>query len=112
MKLQRQLENLNWINVEPNHTDYFINMAIEFQETTREQLIVRMAHPTRDEFIDGFRYGSEWYQKLRDADAQDPRNPTPADMVRCDCGHTVERVHAMSASMGTACPACYARMDD
>lgn len=37
--------------------------------------------------------------------------PPPA-LVRCDCGHSVERVLVMSASRGTSCPDCYDRMSD
>ena len=31
-------------------------------------------------------------------------------MVACSCGHTVESVSVMSASLGTSCPDCYDRM--
>ncbi len=35
--------------------------------------------------------------------------PKP-NLVKCDCGHTVERMLVMSASMGSSCPDCYDRM--
>jgi len=37
-----------------------------------------------------------------------PRQPAP--LVRCDCGHDVERGQVMVASLGTSCPECYDRM--
>lgn len=33
-------------------------------------------------------------------------------MVLCDCGHTVAKSLAMSASTGTSCPDCYDRMSE
>lgn len=38
--------------------------------------------------------------------------PPPERLVRCDCGHSVEQVLVMSASMGTSCPDCYDRMSN
>ncbi len=35
-----------------------------------------------------------------------------AEMVRCNCGHTVARNLVMSASRGSSCPDCYDRMSD
>ena len=40
------------------------------------------------------------------------RTSTPAEMVRCDCGHTVAKNQAMNASTGTSCPDCYDRMSE
>lgn len=41
------------------------------------------------------------------------RTPKPAPvLVRCDCGHSVERALVMNASLGTSCPDCYDRMSD
>jgi len=36
----------------------------------------------------------------------------PAQLVRCNCGHSVERTLVMNASLGTSCPDCYDRMSD
>ncbi len=36
----------------------------------------------------------------------------PVQLVRCDCGHSVERALVMNASLGTSCPDCYDRMSD
>ena len=38
------------------------------------------------------------------------RTPAPVETLKCDCGHTVARSLAMTASMGTSCPDCYDRM--
>jgi len=40
-----------------------------------------------------------------------PRVARPAPvMVACSCGHTVDSISVMSASLGTSCPDCYDRM--
>jgi hypothetical protein len=36
----------------------------------------------------------------------------PPQLVRCSCGHSVERTLVMSASQGTSCPDCYDRMSE
>jgi len=38
------------------------------------------------------------------------RTQRDAEMVRCDCGCTVQANQVMSASLGTSCPDCYDRM--
>lgn len=40
-----------------------------------------------------------------------PVYPNRGKMVRCSCGHTVPANQVMSASLGTACPDCYDRME-
>ena len=30
-----------------------------------------------------------------------------SEMVECDCGHTIEKLSVMNASIGTSCPDCY-----
>ena len=41
------------------------------------------------------------------------RSPRPSvQLVRCDCGHSVEPLLVMNASLGTSCPDCYDRMSD
>ena len=32
------------------------------------------------------------------------------EMVKCDCGHYVEKIHVLYASLGSACEDCYDRM--
>jgi hypothetical protein len=39
-------------------------------------------------------------------------NKSPAIMVRCACGHTIDSRSVMSASLGTSCAACYDRMSN
>lgn len=48
----------------------------------------------------------------QEATQQPPVAPPPVDLVRASCGHTVSRAVVMSASLGTACPACYDRLSD
>ena len=40
------------------------------------------------------------------------RTLPPVGLVACDCGHTVPRAQAMSASQGSSCPDCYDRMSN
>lgn len=40
------------------------------------------------------------------------RTPQPVELVRCDCGHSVQSVLVMSTSQGTSCPDCYDRMSE
>jgi hypothetical protein len=40
------------------------------------------------------------------------RAPKPVEMVKCDCGHEIEKALVMSASNGTSCPDCYDSMSD
>jgi hypothetical protein len=40
-----------------------------------------------------------------------PRTPrAQTALVRCSCGHSVERALVMSASLGSCCPDCYDRL--
>ena len=38
------------------------------------------------------------------------RTPQPVQLVKCSCGHSVEKSQVMSASMGSSCSDCYDRM--
>lgn len=50
-------------------------------------------------------------QAYRAAHPVQPRAARPAPvMVACSCGHAVESVSVMNASLGTSCPDCYDRM--
>ena len=49
--------------------------------------------------------------RLREIESRPSRPAAQAvKMVRCACGHTVDKSLVMSASLGTSCPDCYDRM--
>jgi len=115
MKIQRMLSNNTW--VDEKNQNYFIYMVIERESwraerdnrspmTTREQVEAYLA--TGKE-ID---YSSDWYAKLRDGDALQPRIVKAVELVKCQCGHTVNSSRVLSTSHGTSCPDCYDAMSN
>ena len=116
MKLQRQLSNGMWSDVEENRVEEFLNMAIDFE--TRMAIRLNIPQLSRDEYIQRLQSGkklnwdSDWYAQIRDADAIKPISPKPVEMVKCSCGHTVSKNIVMGASLGSSCPECYDRMSN
>jgi len=114
MKLQRQLSNGMWSDVEANRVEEFLNMAIDFEA----RMAVRLNTPkmSREEYIQKLQSGKmlnwdeEWYAQIRDADSIKPIIQKPVEMIKCSCGHTVPKTNVMSASMGSSCPDCYDRL--
>jgi len=112
MKFQTRLENGRW--VDENRIDFFIGLAVERdavfatiqnrpQVTTQDVLSAIAA----GEILP---YDTDWYAKIRDADAIKPRIVIEEKLIKCDCGH--HTAHPMRASLGTSCPDCYDRMSD
>ena len=54
-------------------------------------------------------YGDDWYEVLRAKQATRPTLQSIA-LVPCDCGHSVQPISVMHASLGTSCPDCYDRL--
>lgn len=116
MRLQRQLANGMWTDVEADRVDYFVDRVVErgifnFKERrleaiNRDEVVRRLESGVR------VQYDSDWYANLRDADAVKPRKRTEQPQVRCQCGHTVAENLVMSTSRGTSCPDCYDRMSE
>ena len=113
MKLQRQLSNGSWIDIDDEKVDFYIGRVLEKEAasaayrpvmTSRDEVVAKLATGKTVEF------DTDWYDELRDADAIKPR--APIALVHCDCGHDVPRMQVMSASRGTSCPECYDRMSD
>lgn len=126
-ELQYQLSNGSWVPA-GDRTDEFLSLCERYNGprradvTLRPKLTLLPRHhaerdATRDEVIAALATGEElrnhnedWYSVCR-------FKPVPVvrakpDMVRCDCGHDVENILVMSASLGTACPDCYDRMSN
>lgn len=114
MKLQRQLSNGMWSDVEETRVEEFLNMAVDFE--TRMATRLNTPKMSREEYIQRLQSGkklnwdSDWYAQIRDADAIKPIIQKPVEMVKCSCGHTVSKMSVMNASTGTSCPECYDRM--
>ena len=45
-------------------------------------------------------------QEIRDEEYEEP------ELVTCMCGHSVEKILVMNASLGTTCPECYDKWSD
>lgn len=116
MRLQRQLSNASWVDVDASRVDEFVGYVVElgiynFNERRREfvdhaEVVRRLEAGTE------VKYDHDWYANLRDANALKPRQRVQERQVDCDCGHTVGESQVMNASQGTSCPDCYDRMSD
>lgn len=53
-------------------------------------------------------FGDDWSDKIRQT--PEPRVAIVTPVVVCDCGHSVNPINVMSASLGTSCVDCYDRM--
>ncbi len=103
MQIQYKLQNLSWADAD-DRAEMFIGRVMTRDGLTRDEVLTRL---TAGEEL---QHGDDWYQQIRDADARTPVPEKTADLVRCDCGHECERLHVVSASLGTSCPDCYDRM--
>jgi hypothetical protein len=116
MKLQYQLSNGNWIDC-GDRTEEFITRCINnnshLKINTREQIFEALSQgkTLRND-------ASDWYSNCRDYEAvekiqaEKKANQKPVEYIKCSCGHTVPRIQAMHASLGTSCPDCYDRLSD
>ena len=111
-QIQRMESNGKWYD-EPN-TQKFIDRIV-----ANEMRIANLCGTTaRDEkqiyaaLVDGavLFYDTDWYAKIRIA-PQPVVIPTP-ELVKCNCGHTIEKHLVMGSSRGSSCPDCYDRMSD
>jgi len=99
---------INWETPTQNKLEQAIAQAIEIEQKTREEIITMLesGQPVRWCKSPNFCYDHSF------GIIRMKRTPKPIDMVLCDCGHEVARVHVMRASLGTSCPDCYDRMSD
>jgi hypothetical protein len=95
----------------------FIDMVIE-RETWYAERVGRRPMTSRQEVLDylatgkEINYDSDWYAKIRDADALVARPAPVIEYKRCDCGHTIPVAEVMTSSSGASCPDCYDRMSN
>jgi len=119
MKIQRQLGNGMWDDIEPEFIDQYINKVL-LREPWYAPRVNRTPMSTQQEVLDflatgkPISHGDDWYSSIRDADAiKRPveRRVDFPDGRKLSCGHTVySRSEIMSASLGSSCQDCYDRM--
>ena len=85
-----------------------ITAAAAFNDTTEAHIIAQVEAGEQVKWQESPNY---YYDHSHGLIRRRPQ-PRPVEMVKCDCGHTVERVNRMWASRGTACLNCYDRMSD
>ena len=121
MKFQRKLSNGSWHDeTKQARIDMFVNLAVEMETwlAPLEKREPRTAQDTLDALAEGkeIKYGTDWYNEIRDADARKrrpARKPDYPDGRGLDCGCTVFYAQGvMNASMGSSCANCYDRMSD
>jgi predicted Zn-ribbon and HTH transcriptional regulator len=110
LKLQYQLSNGRWTDCGASGERFLVDACRINNMTIEEACAALKGGKT-------LRHDSEdWYDNLRSyAAIERERAARPVvveDMVKCDCGHTVERSQVMSASLGTSCPDCYDEMSN
>ena len=110
---QSMLSNGTWY--EEKNIDRFIERVIAMDSwyakrenrpvmTTAAEVKAKLATGTK------LRYDTDWHAYVRELPAPQPM-PQPKQ-VTCSCGHTVNAILVMSASMGSSCPDCYDSMSD
>jgi len=131
LKLQRQIVSGAWVPcVSPDGVDlteiYLARCEQNNSVDTSGKIVPRhrgTRNLTREEVLAALTAGlvlrndvGDWYSQCRSEAAHEQQvinaraNKSPAIMVRCACGHTIDSRSVMSASLGTSCAACYDRM--
>jgi len=104
-KLQKQISNGNWIDVDETEANRIVEMAAQKYSVTPEG-IMKMVEAKPGLNYDTDTRETAWYMNFRIK--PEPRQPRPEPkMVRCGCGHTVPSYEVMTANLGSSCPDCY-----
>ncbi|GEM_PF-1453313 len=123
IKLQYQLSNGRWTDCGERSEEFLLRCErytgvdengkrvprqVAVRDLTREEVIETLlaGETLRNDASDWYsncRSGTEYEQKM----AARREEQEQVEMVKCDCGHTVPRSVAMSASLGITCPDCY-----
>jgi hypothetical protein len=104
-----------WADVPSEKAERLFDMAIEREAwfAPRKNRTPMTTHAEVAAFLaagNDLQYGDDWYEVLR-AKKEGPRAAQPAvTVVRCDCGHSVQPLSVMHASLGTSCVDCYDRL--
>lgn len=114
MRFQHQLSNGTWFDTEPQYIERYVARAVarDAYFAQREQ----RAQMTADDVLTALTAGkvlphdTDWYAKIRDADARKMQPVAHLTQTRCDCGHSA--THPMTTRRGTACPDCYDRLSE
>jgi len=112
MQLLKCFSNGTWDIVEADEEFFYIQEILK-RESWLAVRLGRAQLKTKEDVLDYLKTGKslnwddEWYAKIKmDVSEQLPQE----EMVKCDCGHTVEKCSVMSTSSGSSCPDCYDRM--
>lgn len=54
----------------------------------------------------------DWYSNFRIKEGYTNEKHIAVEMVKCSCGHTVQKTLVMHASLGSSCDDCYDDMSD
>lgn len=109
MKLQRQLSNGVWFDVEEGREDHFATLAAKFNPTLDVRVTLAAGQTVK--------YGPDWYENIRASELVKPKCTADPNFSNngwvLDCGCTVyHRSHIMRSSRGTSCVDCYDRMSN
>ena len=121
MKIQSMRSNGSWRDEdEPERIAMFVGLAVAVEQwlAPKQKREPRTEQDIRETLATGeiIKTGTDWYDRLRDADAlpkpKPRKNDYPSGRV-LDCGCTVyNQIEVMNASMGSSCADCYDRMSD
>jgi hypothetical protein len=99
---------IDWKTPTPDDLENAIVGAMEIEGKTRDEIIAILESGKSVRWCkSGNYYYDHSYGKIGTK-----RAPKPVDLVKCDCGHEIERALVMNASLGTSCPDCYDNMSD
>lgn len=99
---------ISWETPTPDQIEQAITGAMEIEGMTRDEVIANLKCGESLRWCRSYNFEYDHSYGMIAVD----KPSTVVEMVHCDCGHTVERVHAMSSGSGTVCFDCYTGMDD
>jgi hypothetical protein len=99
---------ITWETPTQDNLERAIIGAMKIETKTREEIIaiLESGKPVR------WCKSANYYYDHSYGKIGTKRAPKQVDIVKCDCGHEIEKGLVMSASLGTSCPDCYDNMSD
>lgn len=121
MKIQSMRSNGSWRDeTKSERIATFVRLAVEVEQWLAP---AQKREPQTEQGIydalaagETITHGTDWYDRLRDADAQPEPKPRKNDYPGgrvLDCGCTIyNKIDVMNASQGSSCENCYDRMSN